>query len=68
MSDANLQGKICALEQKRALIDALILFLKKHPDIAEATDLKQLSGRTCQVPNWNIFSGSLQPQDDEDET
>jgi hypothetical protein len=41
-----LKHKIRALEQKKALFDALIAFLKKHPEVASAAVLKQLSNRT----------------------
>jgi hypothetical protein len=34
---------------ERLLLDALITFLKKHPDIAAATDLHQLTSRTGPV-------------------
>jgi hypothetical protein len=37
--------KVKALERKKELLDALITFLKKHPDIAAATDFHQLSNR-----------------------
>jgi hypothetical protein len=35
--EVNLKHKIRALEQKKALLDALITFLQKHPDVAAAT-------------------------------
>jgi hypothetical protein len=38
--------KVKALERRKALLDALITFLKKHPDIAAVTDLHQLTSRT----------------------
>jgi hypothetical protein len=37
--------KVKALERRKALLDTLIIFLKKHPDIAAATDLHQLTSR-----------------------
>jgi hypothetical protein len=38
--------KLKALERKKALLDSLIKFVQKHPDVAAATVLKQLSTKT----------------------
>jgi hypothetical protein len=42
----NAQRKIRALERRKALLDALILFLRKHPNVAAASTLKPLANRT----------------------
>jgi hypothetical protein len=38
--------KVKALERRKALIDALITYLQKHPDIAAASLLKPLNNKT----------------------
>jgi hypothetical protein len=43
--EVNLKNKIRALERKKALLDALITFLRAHPDIASETVLHQLYNR-----------------------
>jgi hypothetical protein len=44
--EVNLKRKITALERRKALLDALIDYLRAHPNIADETRLRQLYSRT----------------------